>query len=245
MQIASLHVSIPSAGSRLALRSTEPVAPVPTIAQGDASAEQPQPEIDIAGPDQDVEAAGEHTHRHGHGGSAEEFDSVEQDELKRLRAIDAQVRAHERAHQAAGGNLAGAARFTYVTGPDGRRYASSGEVSINTSEGATPQQTLARARRVRAAALAPADPSAADLAVAAAAAQMEMRARAELQAAAREEAVATHGGGAPIDAGLGIDAVEEVELFGGRTALGEDGHLHLSGGCSFCNSAVAAFNVNA
>ena len=238
MQIASLHVSIPSAGPRLALRSADAVAPVQTVDDGHVSGQQPEPEIEIAGPDREPNDE----HAHAHEGGGDELDPAEQAEIAKLQSVDASVRAHERAHQAAGGDLASAATFSYVTGPDGRRYANGGEVSITTSEAASPEQTIARARRVRAAALAPADPSATDLAVAAAAAQMEMRARAELQAAARQEAVAaTQSADPATDFGLDVD---ELELFGGRTALGQDGHVHVASGCAFCNNAVAAFNVN-
>lgn len=115
--------------------------------------------------------------------------------IAELRSIDARVRAHEAAHQAAAGGLAGAASFTYTTGPDGRRYAVAGEVPISGAGGRTPDEIIANARRVRAAALAPADPSAQDLRVAAAAAQTEMQAEAakrqqesEKAAAAQEQA---------------------------------------------------------
>ena len=89
------------------------------------------------------------------------------------------MRAHEAAHQAAAGGLGGAASFTYATGPDGRRYAVGGEVPVSLRSGHTPQETIANAQAVRSAALAPADPSAQDLAVAAQATQMEAEARQE------------------------------------------------------------------
>jgi hypothetical protein len=44
-----------------------------------------------------------------------------------LGARDREVRAHEAAHAAAGGALAGVPHYDYVTGPDGRRYAAGGE----------------------------------------------------------------------------------------------------------------------
>ncbi|XLM21540.1 catalase, partial [Chromobacterium piscinae] len=83
-----------------------------------------------------------------------------------LKARDTDVRRHEAAHQAAGGSLAGAASFTYEQGPDGKQYAIGGEVPIQMSQGGTPQQTIQNAETVRAAALAPADPSGQDRAVA-------------------------------------------------------------------------------
>jgi hypothetical protein len=93
-----------------------------------------------------------------------------------LTQRDAHVHQHEAAHQAAGGSLAGGADFSYQVGPDGKSYAVGGEVSIHLAAGRTPDETIANARRVRAAALAPSDPSAQDLSVAAAATSMEMAA---------------------------------------------------------------------
>jgi hypothetical protein len=75
--------------------------------------------------------------------------------------------------------MAGAASFTYETGPDGNRYAIGGEVPISAPKGATPQDDIRIAQTIRAAALAPSDPSGQDLAVAANATAMESRARAE------------------------------------------------------------------
>lgn len=97
--------------------------------------------------------------------------------LQQLRARDVEVRAHEAAHAAAAGSLGGRPSLEYVVGPDGRRYAVAGEVSVDTSPGRTPEETIAKARTIRAAATAPASPSAQDMAVAAAAARMESDAR--------------------------------------------------------------------
>ncbi|NNE43760.1 MAG: hypothetical protein HKN12_06110 [Gemmatimonadetes bacterium] len=99
--------------------------------------------------------------------------------VQELRARDAEVRAHENAHASAGGGLAGAPSYEFQQGPDGRQYAVGGEVPIQVKEGATPEETLRIANQVRAAALAPANPSSADMAVAASASSLEMKARAE------------------------------------------------------------------
>jgi len=111
--------------------------------------------------------------------AGEPLDAAEQAGVRRLQEADQRVRAHERAHQAAGGGAAGAASYSYTLGPDGKMYATSGEVPIRVEGGRTPDETIAAAARLRAAALAPSDPSAQDLAVAAQAARMEARARAE------------------------------------------------------------------
>jgi len=100
--------------------------------------------------------------------------------VEELSARDRQVRAHEAAHQAAAGSLGGAATFSYETGPDGKAYAVGGEVPVDMSGGRTPEETAARAAQIRAAALAPADPSPQDLAVAAEATVMEAAARQQI-----------------------------------------------------------------
>ena len=112
-------------------------------------------------------------------------------EIARLQTTDRAVRAHEAAHVAAGGSyVQGAASFTYQTGPDGKRYAVGGEVSIDVSKEQTPAATIQKMEIVRAAALAPADPSATDRAVASSATQAAAAARAEMNAAEEEPATA-------------------------------------------------------
>lgn len=112
----------------------------------------------------------------------------QQAEIEQLKAIDRKVRAHEQAHIAAGGELVeGGPSYTYQSGPDRQRYAVAGEVSIDTSQGRTPEETIPKAERIRQAALAPADPSAQDRQVASFATRMEMEARMELAQKAAEE----------------------------------------------------------
>lgn len=109
------------------------------------------------------------------GQSAEEaLTDEERLEVEDLKARDREVRTHEQAHLAAGGSLiTGGPHFQRERGPDGRMYAVAGEVQIDTSEGANPGDTIAKARRIRAAALAPAQPSPQDRQVAAEAVRME------------------------------------------------------------------------
>jgi len=105
----------------------------------------------------------------------------EQKQIDELKKIDRNVRAHEQAHLAAAGGLAiSGASFSYRSGPDGKQYAVGGEVSIDVSPGRTPQETVSKAERVQAAALAPADPSAQDRSIASRAAQMKLQAQQEL-----------------------------------------------------------------
>ncbi|ASP38588.1 hypothetical protein CHH28_07825 [Bacterioplanes sanyensis] len=108
-------------------------------------------------------------------------------QIQQLKQTDAEVRAHEQAHAAVGGSLAGAPTFTYKSGPDGVRYAVAGEVSIDVSKvSGDPQATLEKMERVRRAALAPAEPSAQDRQVAAQAARLATEARAEIASEQRE-----------------------------------------------------------
>ena len=112
--------------------------------------------------------------------------------VAQLQQRDRVVRAHEMAHVAAGaGLLTRGASYTYQTGPDGQRYAIGGEVGIDVSPGRTPEETLAKAEGVRAAALAPADPSAQDRQVAARAERMAMDARLEIFAGTASRSGAT------------------------------------------------------
>lgn len=115
------------------------------------------------------------------GPDGEPLDLAEVAQLAELKKADTAVRAHEQAHLAAAGGLAkGGASFAYQRGPDGRNYAVAGEVQIDTSKGATPEETVAKMMRVRAAALAPANPSPQDRKVAQAAAVTMSEARLEL-----------------------------------------------------------------
>ena len=112
--------------------------------------------------------------------NGETLDPQQTQALNELKAIDRNVRAHEAAHVGAGGGVvAGGASYTYTRGPDGQMYATAGEVPIRMQKGKTPEETIQNARRILAAAMAPADPSPQDYKVAANAAQMEVSARAE------------------------------------------------------------------
>ena len=109
-------------------------------------------------------------------------------QVRQLQSTDRSVRAHEQAHLAVGGDLVrGGATFSYATGPDDRRYAVAGEVSIDVSPGRTPEETIPKAQHIKATALAPADPSPQDRSVAARAAQMEVDARRALAVAEQAE----------------------------------------------------------
>jgi SprA-related family len=120
-------------------------------------------------------------------------------EVAKLKQTDRHVRQHEAAHQAAGGSLAGAATFTYITGPDGQRYAVGGEVpiSIPSASSSNPQQTIQELQQVVRSALAPSDPSSQDQAVAAQA-EAEM---AQAEAKATQKAASSSASSASGDPG--------------------------------------------
>jgi hypothetical protein len=123
------------------------------------------------------------------GADLKEMDTPEQRRLEALKRRDAEVRRHEQAHlTAAGGYAQGGASYQYVTGPDGRRYAVGGEVSIDVSEvSGDAEATIRKAQIIRRAALAPANPSPQDRSVAHEASKMEQKARQELRRLKQEE----------------------------------------------------------
>ncbi len=112
-----------------------------------------------------------------------ELSAQEQREVQRLAKRDREVREHERAHQAAGGQyVRGGPHYETQRGPDGETYAVGGEVQIDTSPvPGNPTATIQKMQQVRRAALAPAQPSAADRRVASEASRKESAARQELR----------------------------------------------------------------
>ena len=103
------------------------------------------------------------------------------EQIKQLKARDTAVRIHEQAHASVGGQYAGSPSYEYQRGPDGTNYAVGGEVQIDVAEiEGDPQATIEKMQTVRAAALAPAEPSGADRSIAADATQKLAAAQAEL-----------------------------------------------------------------
>ena len=100
--------------------------------------------------------------------------------VRELKQRDAEVKTHEQAHKTVGGPYAGAIRYEYTTGPDGRKYAVGGEVPIDVSPEKDPEATIRKMEVVKRAALAPAEPSPADRQVAAQADAQKAQAQAEL-----------------------------------------------------------------
>jgi len=112
--------------------------------------------------------------------------------IAELQARDTTVKTHERAHISAGGGvIRSGATFVYQEAPDKRLYAIGGEVSIDTSEENTPQDTIQKMQIVRTAALAPSDPSSTDYQVAATASMLQMQARLEVSRTKQAELIAS------------------------------------------------------
>ena len=97
----------------------------------------------------------------------EELTPQEQREVSELKTTDAEVKAHENAHKAAAAGLSTSApNYEYETGPDGKKYAVAGDVNVSYQSSSDPEVNLKNAQQLRAAALAPADPSSQDRKVA-------------------------------------------------------------------------------
>jgi hypothetical protein len=146
--------------------------------------------------------------------NGEALSEAERREVEELKTTDRKVRQHEQAHMAAGGNLVtSGASYQYTTGPDGQRYAVAGEVGIRILPGRTPEETIRIAARVRAAALAPADPSPQDRRVAAQATRMQMQAAREIaMRSAEPEDGAQASASAPAPASFGAGRNDAGEM---------------------------------
>ncbi|MCB9877188.1 MAG: hypothetical protein H6835_06245 [Planctomycetes bacterium] len=145
--------------------------------------------------DHDHEALGDDTHGDG-----------ERAMLDELSARDREVRAHEAAHQSAAGELAiGGPSYTFQTGPDGKRYAIGGEVTVRLSEGRTPEETLRKMEHAMQAAHAPDQPSGPDRVVASQAARIAAKARRELAAEKAAQADELRSGHGPRPTGAKVD----------------------------------------
>jgi len=100
--------------------------------------------------------------------------------INQLKTIEKKVISHEMAHKTVGGELTGSVNYKYTIGPDGKKYIVGGEVPIKIKEGKTPEETIKIAQKIKAAALAPANPSPQDLKVAAQASLMEIKAKIDM-----------------------------------------------------------------
>ncbi|MEM6663098.1 MAG: putative metalloprotease CJM1_0395 family protein [Pseudomonadota bacterium] len=125
------------------------------------------------------------------GASSDGLSDEQEQMIKDLAARDREVRRHEEAHARVGGQYAGQPSYTYQTGPDGKRYAIGGEVPIDVAPVPDdPEATIEKMRVVKAAALAPAEPSGQDRRVAALADSQRLEAQADLNRRDAEELTA-------------------------------------------------------
>ncbi|MDH5435634.1 MAG: putative metalloprotease CJM1_0395 family protein [Gammaproteobacteria bacterium] len=187
LEIAATHHSLvsgysSSVNARQAPEQTSLVRPAEESGKSNANKKYPDTEQPSQNPDDKVDK----TTQSGKQSTTAvpELTSAEQRQIQQLSTRDRQVRAHEQAHLSAAGGIAkGGADYQYARGPDGKMYAIGGEVSIDSSKVAgDPEATLRKASQIRAAALAPAQPSAQDVAVASRAARMAAEARLEISA---------------------------------------------------------------
>jgi hypothetical protein len=119
----------------------------------------------------------------GDAGQSDEPSVEEQRQAAELKRRDREVRSHEQAHKAMGGQHTGAIQLEYELGPDGKRYAVAGSVPIDVSPvSGDPEATVRKMAVVRRAATAPANPSGADRRAAARAARVAEHARAQIAA---------------------------------------------------------------
>lgn len=168
--------------------------------------------------------------------SGHELTPDEQAVVRELQARDAEVKAHEAAHASIGG---GSPSYSYQRGPDGRSYAVGGEVQIDASGGSTPRETIAKMQRVRAAALAPANPSGQDRSVAASASRRMAAAQAELakEAAAKNAPQRSEDDPETSESALTAEAAA-------RPGHAAEGHDHVPGqDCPHCAPKVGKYTA--
>ena len=155
----------------------------------------------------------------------QELTEEEQAEVEDMKARDSEVRTHENAHKSAGGQYAASPSYTYETGPDGKRYITDGEVSIDVGKEDDPHDTSEKMQVGKRAAMAPAQPSAQDRQVYAEASQKEAEARQELAQEKQEEAQgSTNSSNAAANSGAqGTNAAAQGSASQGTSAQGNSG----------------------
>ena len=194
--INAANLKIPGAGNGIETPKDEYIPSFPKLPIPEEAPKKngETPTADEADEAEEANAAKEEAENNKEEAKEGELTPDEQQIVAELKVTDQKVRAHEQAHISAGGSyILGGATFEYEKGPDQKRYAVGGEVSIDSSPVRdNPEATIAKMQVVRAAALAPAEPSAQDRAVASSASMEEGQARAELRdkraAEARESA---------------------------------------------------------
>lgn len=156
----------------------------PTVTLYDSNGKETETQQAIAGREEESSSSDQQASSEQQSAEQEQTEQqakAEQQELRELQARDQEVRAHEQAHATVGGRYAGTPSYDYQQGPDGRRYAVGGEVQIDLAPIANdPQATIQKMQQVKAAALAPAEPSSADRSIASEATNRLLQAQADL-----------------------------------------------------------------
>ena len=117
-----------------------------------------------------------------------DFERAELKVIQQLASRDREVKTHEQTHASIGGPHAGSPSYSYTNGPDGRLYATAGEVSIDTSPIENdPRATLEKAQVIIRAALSVSDPSPADRQVASEAKSIALQALSEIRDSSVQE----------------------------------------------------------
>lgn len=117
-----------------------------------------------------------------------EMTSAEKRRMKKLKARDKEIRAHEHAHLSGlGTHKVGGASFTYEIGPDGQYYAVHGSVNVDLNPSGTAEETVDKMKAIQKGALAPLQPSYSDRIVARIAKSLEISAAQEIRSDERKE----------------------------------------------------------
>ncbi len=142
----------------------------------------------------------------------EKVQAQQQQQVDELKTRDSEVKAHEHAHATVGGQYAQSPSFKYEKGADGQRYATDGEVQIDVSPvGGDPLATINKMKQVYAAAMAPVDPSSADIRVAAEALQKMNEAKVMLAEERQKQIVDLQTAQTLIDADAQIKGLPPLE----------------------------------
>lgn len=188
---ASLNTAQPS------LNTTQPISPVTMVPRNGTSVNEEQPASEVEKSQSNIPTSNpsSSTLQPQKGSFTDSLSlSREAEQIRQLQMRDQEVRSHEAAHAAVGGMYTGHPTYQYQRGSDGRNYAVGGEVSIDVSPvPGDPEATLQKAEQIRAAALAPAQPSAADMKIAQRAQMMATEARMELAQEQSEALTSIHG----------------------------------------------------
>jgi hypothetical protein len=142
----------------------------------------------------------------------------DQQRIQDLRERDAAVKAHEQAHLTVAGQYAiGQPTYKFVIGPDGQQYAVGGEVRLDTSVVADDADaTIRKMEQIKAAALAPSDPSGQDYAVASQATAQAVavrQAQADVETSQGQPAVETGQGQSEAEDGQGQPAEQAARRY--------------------------------